>query len=88
MPSKYHDYFRVLPRFRQIEPILRSMVLVDLHKHAQKQATQPQSGSVSRADMFLAISIRRTILSIELKRPAGDFNDASKVYSHFLFTRS
>jgi hypothetical protein len=64
------------------------MVLVDFHKHAQKQATQPQSGSVSTADMFLAISIRRTTLTIELKRPAGDYREASNVGSQFLFTHS
>jgi len=48
------------------------MVLVDFHKYAEKQATQPQSGSASEADMSLEISIRRTTLTIE-------FNQALKM---------
>ncbi len=63
-------------------------MLVDFHKPAQKQVKQPQPGSVSTADMFLGISIRRTILSFEFKRPAADNNDASNAVSHFLSTHS
>lgn len=48
------------------------MVLVDFHKFAQKQATQPQSGSASEADLCLEISIRRTTLTIA-------FNQAIKM---------
>jgi hypothetical protein len=62
----------------------RRMVLVDFHKHAKKQAPEPQSGSVSTADMFLAISVRRTTPSIAFIRPAGDDKEASKVGSHIL----
>jgi hypothetical protein len=44
------------------------MLLVDFHKHAQKQAAQPRSGSALKADMFMEISIRRTTLTVELNQ--------------------
>jgi hypothetical protein len=44
------------------------MLLVDFHEHAQKQAALRQSGSASKADMFMEISIRRTTLTVELNQ--------------------
>jgi hypothetical protein len=64
------------------------MLLIDFHKYAQKTAAQPRSGFVSASDMFLAISIRRTTLSIACKRRISDDTKSVKVDSDLAFKHS
>ena len=63
------------------------MVIIDFHKHALEQAARQRSGFISKANVSLAISIRRTTLSFEFKRPARDYNDASKAETGFSLSR-
>jgi hypothetical protein len=64
------------------------MLLIDFHKYAQKPAAQPQPDFVSAADMFLAISIRRTTLSIACKRRVSDDTESAKVDSDLVVSHS
>ena len=64
------------------------MMVIDFHKYTQKRVAQSQSGFVSKADMFLAISIRRTSLSIAFKRPSGANADACEVDPLLFLTQS
>jgi hypothetical protein len=55
------------------------MVPIDFHKYAKTRAAQPASGSLSGADMFLAISIRRTTLSFAWKHQTTENCDRRAV---------
>lgn len=55
------------------------MLPIDFHKYAQTRTVQPASGSVSGADMFLAISIRRTTLSFACKHRTTENSDLRAV---------
>ncbi|KQB98215.1 hypothetical protein AL073_04850 [Loktanella sp. 1ANDIMAR09] len=70
------------PAFGKLHMYSGIMLPIDFHTYAQTRAAQPVSASVSGAEMFLAITIRRTTLSFVWKHRATQNSDARTIARH------